>query len=57
MGLSSITPEKAWQVALNQLRMDMLKAAFDNWVKHCEFISCQDEYCWSGIGFPLPIKK
>jgi hypothetical protein len=42
MGLSSIGPEKAWQVALEQLHMEMPKAAFDTWVKHCEFVSFEE---------------
>ena len=33
MNGSSIQPERAWQMALDQLRLDMPKASFDTWVR------------------------
>jgi hypothetical protein len=42
MNGSSIQPERAWQMALEQLRMDMSKASFDTWLRDTRFISFED---------------
>lgn len=42
MNGSSIQPERAWQIALDQLRLDMPKASFDTWVRDTSFISFED---------------
>lgn len=39
MNGSSIQPERAWQMALDQLRLDMPKASFDTWVRDTNFVS------------------
>jgi hypothetical protein len=38
----SIPPERAWQMVLGQLQMEMSKANFDTWVKSIEFVSLAD---------------
>ncbi len=43
MNGSSIQPERAWQMALDQLRLDMPKASFDTWVRDTGFVSFEDE--------------
>ncbi|MBZ5585830.1 MAG: ABC transporter permease, partial [Acidobacteriia bacterium] len=35
-------PERAWQMALDQLRLDMPKASFDSWVRDTSFVSFED---------------
>ena len=42
MNGSSIQPERAWQMALDQLRLDMPKASFDTWVRDTSFVSFND---------------
>jgi chromosomal replication initiator protein len=42
MNGSSIQPERAWQMALDQLRLDMPKASFDTWVRDTGFVSFED---------------
>ncbi len=42
MNGSSIQPERAWQMALDQLRLDMPKASFDNWINNTNFVSFED---------------
>ena len=42
MNGSSIQPERAWQMALDQLRLDMPKASFDTWVRDTSFVSFED---------------
>ena len=42
MNGSSIQPERAWQMALDQLRLDMQKASFDTWVRDTSFVSYED---------------
>jgi hypothetical protein len=39
MKSSLIQPERAWQMALDQLRLDMPKASFDTWVRDTSFVS------------------
>ena len=39
MNGSSIQPERAWQMTLDQLRLDMPKASFDTWVRDTSFVS------------------
>jgi len=39
MNGSNIQPERAWQMALDQLRLDMPKASFDTWVRDTSFVS------------------
>lgn len=39
MNGSSIQPEQAWQMTLDQLRLDMPKASFDTWVRDTSFVS------------------
>jgi chromosomal replication initiation ATPase DnaA len=39
---SSINPERAWQMALDQLHMDMPKAAFDTWARDASLVSFED---------------
>ena len=38
----SIPPERAWQMVLGQLQMEMSKSNFDTWVKSIEFVSLED---------------
>lgn len=52
MNGSSIQPERAWQMALDQLRMDMPKASFDTWVRNTSFVSFEDGVF--NIGTPNP---
>jgi chromosomal replication initiator protein len=40
---TSTQPERAWQMVLGQLQMEMSKASFDTWVKSIEFISLIDD--------------
>ena len=40
---TSTPPERAWQMVLGQLQMEMSKASFDTWVKSIEFISLIDD--------------
>jgi hypothetical protein len=42
MNGSNIQPERAWQMALGQLRLDMPKASFDTWVRDTSFVSFED---------------
>jgi hypothetical protein len=42
MNGSSIQPERAWQMALDQLRLDMPKASIDTWVRDTSFKSFED---------------
>ena len=42
MNGSSIQPERAWQMALDQLCLDMPKAAFDTWVHNTSFVAFED---------------
>jgi hypothetical protein len=42
MNGSSIQPERAWQMTLDQLRLDMPKASFDTWVRDTSFVSFED---------------
>lgn len=44
MNGSLIQPERAWQMALDQLRLDMPKAAFETWVRHTSFVSFEEGY-------------
>lgn len=39
---SSIQPERAWQMALDQLQMDMPRAAFETWMRDTSFVSYED---------------
>lgn len=39
MNVPSITPEQAWQMTLDQLRLDMPIAAFDTWVSSAHFVT------------------
>ncbi len=41
--------EQAWQAALGQLQMDLSKAAFDTWVRSCEFIGYDDGVFTVGV--------
>ena len=42
MNGASFSPEKALQIALDQLRLDMPKASFDTWVRDASFVSFED---------------
>ncbi len=42
MNGASFSPEKALQIALDQLRLDMPKASFDTWVRDASFISFEE---------------
>jgi len=42
MNGSSIQPTRAWQMALDQLNLDMPKASFDTWVRDTSFVSFED---------------
>ncbi|GAB4416620.1 MAG: hypothetical protein Kow002_02510 [Anaerolineales bacterium] len=42
MNGSNIQPERAWQMALDQLRMEMPKSSFDTWVRDTSFVSFED---------------
>ncbi|MEW5869857.1 MAG: DnaA N-terminal domain-containing protein [Chloroflexota bacterium] len=37
-----MTPEQAWKACCGQLQMEMPKAAFDTWVRDCEFLGYED---------------
>ena len=39
MNLSSINPEQAWQMTLDQLRLEMSTADFDTWVSSAHFVA------------------
>jgi hypothetical protein len=65
---SSINPERAWQMALDQLHKDMPKVSFETWVSNTYFVAFEDgvftvgtpgAYCreWlaSRLTSPLPI--
>ncbi|GIV63601.1 MAG: hypothetical protein KatS3mg045_0940 [Bellilinea sp.] len=39
---STINPQRAWQMALDQLQLDMPRASFDTWVRDISFISFED---------------
>jgi DnaA N-terminal domain len=39
---TSIQPERAWLMTVDQLKMDMPKAAFDSWVRDTSFVSFED---------------
>lgn len=45
----NIQPERAWQMALGQLQLDMPKASFDTWVKDTEFISFENGLLTVGV--------
>jgi hypothetical protein len=42
MNGSSVQPERAWQMVLDQLRKDMPRAAFETWVRDTSFVSFED---------------
>jgi hypothetical protein len=42
MNAPQITPEQAWQMTVDQLRLDMPAAAFDTWVSSTHFVSFDD---------------
>lgn len=42
MNGSNIQPERAWQIVLDQLRLDMPKASFDTRVRDTSFVSFED---------------
>jgi hypothetical protein len=52
MGLSSVGPEKAWQIAVDHLKMDMPKASVDTSVQHCEFVSFENGIFTIGVYNP-----
>jgi chromosomal replication initiation ATPase DnaA len=39
----NLQPERAWQMVLDQLQMDMSVASFNTWVKDTEFISYEND--------------
>ena len=43
LATTSTPPERAWQMVLGQLQMEMSKASFDTWVKSIEFVSLIDD--------------
>lgn len=49
MNGSNIQPERAWQMALDQLRLDMPKSSFDTWVRDTSFVSFEDGVFTIGI--------
>ena len=59
MNDSSIQPERAWQMALEQLRLDMSKASFDTWVQHffvpskMEYLPWEPRMSTAASGFPV----
>lgn len=53
MNGSNIQPERAWQMTLDQLRLDMPKASFDTWVRDTSFVSYEDGVFT--IGTPMPM--
>jgi hypothetical protein len=52
MGLSSVGPEKAWQIAVDHLKMDLPMATFDKWGQHCEFVSFENGRFTIGVYNP-----
>lgn len=42
MNGSSIQPGRAWQMALEHLRLEMPKASFDTWMRDASFLSFED---------------
>jgi chromosomal replication initiation ATPase DnaA len=42
MNVSTITPEQAWQITLDQLRLEMPTAAFDTWVSSAHYVNFVD---------------
>ena len=49
MNVISITPEQAWQMTLDQLRLEMPKADFDTWVSSAHFVAFGDGVITVGI--------
>ena len=49
MNVTSITPEQAWQMTLDQLRLEMPKADFDTWVGSAHFVAFGDGVITVGI--------
>ena len=49
MNVTSITPEQAWQMTSDQLRLEMPKADFDTWVSSAHFVSFGDGVITVGI--------
>ena len=49
MNIISITPEQAWQMTLDQLRLEMPKADFDTWVGSAHFVAFGDGVITVGI--------
>jgi hypothetical protein len=43
MNGSSIQPERAWNTAPVQRRLDMPKATFDTWVNNTSFVAFEEE--------------
>ncbi len=39
MNVSTLTPEQAWRIALDQVRLDMPTAAFETWVSSTRFVT------------------
>lgn len=42
MTLSTLLPERAWQMVLDQLQMEMSLASFNTWVKDTQFFSLEN---------------
>ncbi len=49
MNVTSITPEQAWQMTLDQLRLEMPTADFDTWVGSAHFVAFGDGVITVGI--------
>ena len=49
MNLMIITPEQAWQMTLDQLRLEMSTADFDTWVSSAHFVAFGDGILTIGI--------
>ena len=49
MNVISITPEQAWQMTLDQLRLEMPTADFDTWVSSAHFVAFGDGVITVGI--------
>ncbi len=49
MNLMIVTPEQAWQMTLDQLRLEMPKADFDTWVSSAHFVAFGDGVLTIGI--------
>ncbi len=47
--MSLETPEGKWNAIKNHLQLEMDKAAFDTWIKHIEFISCENDLLTLGV--------